>query len=232
METISVHNMFVIGHLFGVILGAGGAFISDGVFFSSLKDKIISKDEFRSLRTASYFIWLGIGILFISGIGLFVLNAEVLSTSEKFISKMTVVGIIILNGIIFHTIHLSFLKRHLGKVLATKKQPTNAPLVPFILASGVVSMVSWVSTVILGGLRKVWFSYGEFLTLYFICIACGIYASHFLFRRYISKTNKKRVILLGTIALVIALISAMVTFDTGGYAFTPIMHTQDTNGSY
>lgn len=59
MDTVSLHSIFITIHLFGVVLGAGGAFISDGIFFTSLKDKIISKDEFRIIKTASNFIWGG-----------------------------------------------------------------------------------------------------------------------------------------------------------------------------
>lgn len=206
MDTASLHSIFIIVHLFGVVLGAGGAFISDGIFFTSLKDKIISKDEFRIIRTASNFIWGGLLLLVISGIGLFTQDVETLSSSEKFISKMTVVGILILNGIVFHLIHLPFLKRHLDKKLASKTEPSSVRLAPFVLASGVISVVSWTSAIILGALRSFSYSYTTFLSVYTLIIGLGIITTLVLFFAYIDQKNRKVLGMIGVGILVLGII--------------------------
>ena len=211
MDTASLHSIFLITHLFGVVLGAGGAFISDGIFFTSLKDKILSKDEFRILKTASNFIWGGLFLLVISGVGLFTQNVEALSSSEKFISKMTVVGIIILNGIIFHFVHLPFLKRHLDKRLASKTEPSSGRLTPFILASGVISVVSWTSAVILGALRSFSYSYTTFLSVYAIVIGLGILTTLVLFFTYIDQRNKKVLGMIGVGILTLGIIFGLIS---------------------
>ncbi len=211
MDTASLHSIFLTTHLFGVVLGAGGAFISDGIFFTSLKDKILSKDEFRILKTASNFIWGGLFLLVISGVGLFTQNVEALSSSEKFISKMTVVGIIILNGIIFHFVHLPFLKRHLDKRLASKTEPSSDRLTPFILASGVISATSWTSAVILGALRSFSYSYTTFLSIYVIVIGLGILTMLVLFFTYISQGNKKVLGVIGVGILTLGIVFSLIS---------------------
>lgn len=214
MDTASLHGILLIIHLFGVVLGAGGAFMSDGIFFTSLKDKMLSKDEFRILRTASNFIWGGLFLLIISGIGLFAQDVEALSSSEKFISKMTVVVIIILNGIVFHLVHLPFLKRHLDKKLASKAEPSSAKLIPFILASGVISVVSWVSAVILGSLRSFSYSYATVLSVYALIIGFGIFTTLLLFSAYIDRRNKKILGMIGVGILALGIILGFISAYT------------------
>jgi len=211
MDTASLHSIFIIIHLFGVVLGAGGAFISDGIFFTSLKDKIISKDEFRIIKTASNFIWGGLLLLVISGVGLFAQNVEVLSSSEKFISKMTVVGILILNGIVFHFIHIPFLKRHLDRKLASKTDPSSEKLVPFVLVSGVISVVSWVSTIILGSLRSFSYSYTTFLSIYALVIGFGILTTLILFSAYINQKNRKILQIISAGILILGIIFGLIS---------------------
>jgi len=197
MENISLYSVLLLVHLFGIILGAGGAFVSDGIFFTALKDRIISGDELRIFRSASHFIWIGIILLVISGTGLFLQDIERLSTSAKFISKMTVVLVIVANGVIFHLVHMSFIHGHLGKTLATKRKPAKAFLIPFVLASGVVSMVSWTATIILGSLRSIPISYVGFLAVYSGAIAIGILTTPFLFHSYLDLKNRRRLIVIG-----------------------------------
>lgn len=197
MENISLYSVLLLVHLFGIILGAGGAFVSDGIFFTALKDRIISGDELRIFRSASHFIWIGIILLVISGTGLFLQDIERLSTSAKFISKMTVVLVIVANGVIFHLVHMPFIHGHLGKTLATKRKPAKGFLIPFVLASGVVSMVSWTATIILGSLRSIPISYIGFLAVYSGAIAIGILTTPFLFHSYLDLKNRRRLILIG-----------------------------------
>lgn len=216
MEYISLYTVLLLVHLFGIIFGAGGAFVSDGIFFTALKDRIISGDELRILKAASHFIWFGLLLLIISGIALFLQDIDRLSTSAKFISKMTVVLIIVANGAIFHLVHMPFIHRHLGKPLATKRKPAKAFLIPFVLASGVISMVSWTSTIILGSLRSIPISYVGFLAVYSGAIAIGILTTPFLFRSYLDLKNRRRLILIGLAKGCVSVILALNAISTSG----------------
>jgi len=216
MEQISLYGALLFVHLFGIILGAGGAFVSDGIFFTALKDRIISGDELRILKAGSHFIWLGLLLLVISGIGLFLQDIERLSTSTKFISKMTVVLVIVANGVIFHLVHIPFIHGHLGKPLATKRKPAKAFLIPFVLASGVVSMVSWTATIILGSLRSIPISYVGFMAVYSGAVAIGILTTPFLFRSYLDLKNRRRLILIGLAKGVASVVLALNAFFASG----------------
>lgn len=216
MENISLYSVLLLVHLFGIILGAGGAFVSDGIFFTALKDRIISGDELRILKAGSHFIWFGIILLVISGTGLFLQDIERLSTSAKFISKMTVVLVIVANGVIFHLVHIPFIYGHLGKPLATKRKPAKAFLIPFVLASGVVSMVSWTATIVLGSLRSIPISYGGFLAVYSGAIAVGILTTPFLFHSYLDLKNRRRLILIGLAKGAASVILALNAVFAGG----------------
>jgi uncharacterized membrane protein len=216
MENISLYSVLLLVHLFGIILGAGGAFVSDGIFFTALKDRIISGDELRILKAGSHFIWFGIILLVISGTGLFLQDIERLSTSAKFISKMTVVLVIVANGVIFHLVHIPFIHGHLGKPLATKRKPAKAFLIPFVLASGVVSMVSWTATIVLGSLRSIPISYGGFLAVYSGAIAVGILTTPFLFHSYLDLKNRRRLILIGLAKGAASVILALNAVFAGG----------------
>lgn len=178
------YTIFIILHLFGMVLGAGAAFMSDFMFFTSLKDKIISRDEFSLLTKASHMVWAGLLLSTISGVGLFALNIDTFSSSEKFISKTIIVGIIIANGIVFHIFHLPFLKKHVNKKLATKSDPISSPIVPAILLSGVISVTSWTSVIILGGLRGIVAPFSVVFSIYSIIIFLGFLSSWYMFHAY------------------------------------------------
>lgn len=214
MDSYLFHLIFLILHLFGMVLGAGAAFMSDLMFFSSLKDKIISRDEFSLLNKASHMVWVGLLLSIISGVGLFALNIDTFSSSEKFISKTIIVGIIIVNGIIFHIFHLPFLKKHVGRKLSTKLEPVSSKIIPFILFSGVISATSWTSVIILGGLRSVVVPFPVIFSLYSIIIFLGFISSWYIFRTYIHHSLRHLFVkILSILALCIIVFGGIFLFS-------------------
>lgn len=171
---MEIKTLLVIAHLFGLALGAGGAWTSDALFFRSTRNGKISKSENKLLSQASVVVWVGLAILIVSGIGLFLQNPDRYAESTKFWSKMTIVAIIAVNGLIFHFFH--------KKSLEKSQYKSNA-----ILVSGVVSMVSWASALILGAFRSVPLSYLEIMGIYLLIVASGsifgiIFKNKLLFR--------------------------------------------------
>ncbi len=163
---------YIIAHVFGAILGAGGAFASDAMFFSTIKDGRITNDELRFMKLGSKLVWTGIAILVVSGILLVYTDPTRYLTSDKFLAKLTIVALIIVNGIIFHLIHIPHIKKHLGIIF--KESPTFVKRAPFILASGALSMVSWISAVILGMLTYVPYSYAQIIGLYAVVVVLAM----------------------------------------------------------
>jgi hypothetical protein len=90
-DFIELKTIYVIGHIFGAILGAGGAFTSDAMFFSTIKDGKISKDELRFMKLGSKLVWTGFIILVISGILLITTDPEKYLNSSKLLVKITIV---------------------------------------------------------------------------------------------------------------------------------------------
>lgn len=177
---MELYTLFKIGHFLGIALGAGGAYVSDFMFFSAVRDKKISRTEMRFLTIGSRAVWLGLFLLVLSGIGLVLMNMESLFSSPKFWAKMSVVGIIIVNGIIFHRYHIPHLHKHVG--LHFPSSSIFVRRIPLLLASGVVSGVSWTSALILGAMRGLPYSYVEIMSVYVGVLTLGIVFS-ILFRK-------------------------------------------------
>lgn len=165
-DFLDIKTAYLIAHVFGAILGAGGAFASDGIFFSTIKDGRITEDELRFMKLGSKLVWTGVAILVISGIFLVSTDPARYFASNKFLAKLTIVAIIILNGIIFHLIHIPHIKKHIE--IMFRESENFIKKAPLILASGALSMVSWISTVILGVLKHVPYTYFQIMSAYLL----------------------------------------------------------------
>lgn len=165
---IDYYSIFTIFHLLGVVVGMGGAIVSDFIFFSSIRDQKISSTEMRFLKLGSRIVWLGLVLIVVSGIFLFETDPARYLNSSKFIAKMVIVFVVIINGIIFHFIHIPRLCRHVGAHFPSSDEFSRKA--PLLLVSGVVSVISWLSTLFLGSLRSLPFSALEILGVYFILL--------------------------------------------------------------
>ncbi len=161
---MELYNLLIIIHLFGIALGAGGAFASDMIFLTSVKDKSISSTEFTFIKLASRIVWSGLAILVLSGIMLFSLDPSRLGSSSKFQAKMTIVSVIIINGIIFHAFHIPRIKRHQNEHFPSSDEFVRHRTL--LTASGALSVTSWFSALLLGGWRSFPFSYTETIVVY------------------------------------------------------------------
>lgn len=161
----TIAPIIVIAHLFGFALGVGGATINDILFFKFLKDFRISEEENKILKTMSQIIWVGILIAVISGIGLYLPNADVLHTSSKFLVKVVVVLVIIVNGAFLNLVIAPSLTKMSFKDdgLNTKKAHG---LRKAAFVSGGISFVSWYSAFILGVLDGVPLSFTNLFMVY------------------------------------------------------------------
>jgi hypothetical protein len=161
----------LVGHLFGIALGAGGAFISDLLFLKSVRDRRISTTEMNFLLLASYCVTGGLILLILSGAGLFSLDSAEYLASSKFLAKITIVGIITSNGVFLHAVHIPRLRRPVGaqSVLAHEFSPRM-----LLLMSGVISTVSWASAIVLGAFESIPLSYEVILGGYGVILLFGL----------------------------------------------------------
>lgn len=171
-DFIDTKTVYTIIHVFGAIIGAGGAFVSDGMFFDTVKDGRVAKRELEFMKLGGKFVWTGLFVLLVSGILLVSTDPARYLASDKFIAKVIIVAIIAVNGVVFHTIHIPHIRNHLG--IKLKESETFLKKSSFIMMSGALSFVSWVFTVILGSLRHVPYRYTVILSVYVVCVALAM----------------------------------------------------------
>ena len=167
-DFIDLRTLALTAHIFGAILGAGGAFASDTVFLNSVKDGIINVTEIRFIKLSGKLVWAGVILLIFSGAYVFYLSPEEFLASSKFLAKMSIVGIILLNGIVFHTFHIPLLGESVDMPLKTF--PKFMRFSNLVIVSGAVSMTSWIFTVALGVLKILPYSYGVIMLSYLISV--------------------------------------------------------------
>ena len=171
------HTSLVLAHTVGFVLGVGGATVSDVLFFKFLKDLKISHTESETLDAVSRVIWLGLVVVIVSGIGLYLMDAERLNDSSKFLTKMVVVAVIAVNGLALNLkvsprvrrISFEMHHRHVSGELRTLRR--------IAFALGAVSIVSWYAALFLGAMRGLPFGATSLLTVYALIVVGAISVS-------------------------------------------------------
>lgn len=178
---ITLRESFTVFHLLGVALGLGGALFSDLLFFRAARNGVLSRGELTPLLLGSHAVTAGLALLIVSGAGLFALDTERYLASTKFLSKMTVVGVLTLNGIILHVVHIPRLRHMAGRRLFEHASGARYAFV----VSGTVSLVSWVTALTLGSFSGVPLAYGQIIGAYAIVlltsVVCAVLLSPHLF---------------------------------------------------
>jgi hypothetical protein len=184
-DFLDIKTLFTIGHLFGVALGAGGAFMSDLMYMRATKDKVINQTELTFLKLGSTMVWIGLGLLILSGALLYSLDPVGYLASSKFITKMIIVVIITINGVIFHFIHTPVLGRTVGKEMHTSNEFQKRSFA--IYMSGAISMVSWSAAIVLGALRGIPYSITEALLAYGVVVAIAMAVAEYTRRHFLKE---------------------------------------------
>jgi uncharacterized membrane protein len=169
--------VIVILHLIGVILGVGTATLSDILFFRFLKDYKIAEEESMTLGVLSQVVWFALALLIISGTALYVVNADTLAHSGKFLTKLIAIAVLVINGFLLN----SLIAPSLVKISFIKDDPANdtrfRKLRTLSFALGAISIVSWYFIFVLGALRGMAFDFKGLLTLYGALILVAVVGS-------------------------------------------------------
>ncbi|MFM2357972.1 MAG: hypothetical protein RJA61_709 [Candidatus Parcubacteria bacterium] len=173
---MELSTLITIFHLLGIAIGMGGAFASDLIFLTSIRDKKITSTEFRFITLGGRMVWTGLLILFISGSILFSFDPDRFIHSPKFQTKITILSIIVLNGLVFHSVHIPRIKRHREEHLPSSDEfMRNRTL---LTASGALSITSWISVLVLGAWRGFPFSYIQGVLGYVALAICAVTISY------------------------------------------------------
>lgn len=180
--------LWVLLHLFSMVLGLGGATYSDLLLFRFLRDYKISHKEADILRVMSRVVLTGIFLAFISGILLFLPESERLLQTPKFLVKAIVFFVLCLNGFLLHLLVLPRLIRfsfHRDHYLY--KNMVHLRHLGF--AMGAVSFTSWYTVFILGSLQVVPYSFSFLLSLYIVLLLMAV-ATALLLEYFVAKSVK------------------------------------------
>ena len=168
-----VHTSILVLHGLAAAVGVGAATVTDVLFFKFLKDLRISAEESDILKSVSQVIWLALAVLVVTGLALWLPDAERLNESSKFLVKMTIVAAIIVNGALLNLwiapklIRISFGERHAhipGELRHIRR---------LAFALGAVSITSWYSAFILGSLRSIDIAFWPLLGLWAAVVAAA-----------------------------------------------------------
>ncbi len=167
------YQMFItIVHVLGVVIGMGAALISDFLFSFYAHNKKLSHFETRTLRVLSNTVIFGLCIIIVSGVGIFLLDIDKYMNSTKFLAKMTILLVLIINGFILHS-YIS--KSMIKKGFLSLHKYTNIRKLAF--ACGATSIVSWCSLMSLGVIDSITFSYTTLITIYISILVFSILIS-------------------------------------------------------
>ncbi|EKD64620.1 MAG: hypothetical protein ACD_50C00336G0003 [uncultured bacterium] len=177
--------LFTTLHLFGVFVSFGTVMIADVFFLKLLKNLNATKIEINILRAFSKIIWFGLLVIVSAGIFLFLSDIDKYSQSAKFLTKMLVVFVIIINGLFLH-----FISPKLSSIpfreLMTSSDENIKEVRRLFFAFGSISSLSWWSAFILGIMKTSPAPFQILLTIYLVVLFTGMLISQ-VFERIISR---------------------------------------------
>lgn len=173
METIQLavdlKPLITVAHVISVVAGMGAALMSDILFTFYGKDKKLTVTEVRTLGILSNTVWISLVFIILSGAGLFFSDVPRYLASTKFLSKMSIVIILLVNGTVLHRyVSKAMVQPHF---LSDKRFGGTRRLA---FACGAISVISWLVICTLGVLDSVPYAYGMIMAAYAAVIAVGI----------------------------------------------------------
>ncbi len=156
-------------HVISVVLGMGAALMSDVLFTFYGNDKKLSSMEIKTLKVLSNIVWIGLVIISMSGLGLFLSDIPKYIHSVKFLAKMSILAILLVNGYVLH----KYIWKHIiARNFLVSKEKSH--IRKFAFACGAISVLSWITICSLGVLDKVSISYGVLMAGYGVLIIGGV----------------------------------------------------------
>lgn len=150
-------------HGFHSIFTLGTVLTLDFLFLTSRGSDILQQHIFPLFPKISKVIWIGLSLDLFSVLLIF---PEAVNLSPRFFFAQTVVGILIINGVLLSGI----LTRHILKLLAAGRKETSKKWLLFASISGTISVVSWTSITFVDFFPGLGLSYPALMALYVLII--------------------------------------------------------------
>lgn len=161
LEDTREYNLTI--HLLGLAMGLGGTLVVDIMFTHFMRNYTISARESVIMHLISQMIIFGIFLLILSGFALYLPAAESFNENPRFIMKMIVVLVVIINGGVLN-LYLTPKMKKISLVDDEKHRYEKLTRISFAL--GAISIVSWLSAFLLAMLK-------DLFTMPFYYLAIG-----------------------------------------------------------
>jgi hypothetical protein len=159
-------------HVVAVVFGMGGALMSDVLFTFFSKDKKLNTTEISTLSILKDVVFYSLIIITLSGLVIFLSDIHKYANSAKFLAKMSILFVLIINGYVLD----KYIWPHLlNKNFFTLKSERNIRRLAFVC--GAVSVISWLSVCTIGVIDSLRMSYGLIIFLYMCVIIFGTIVS-------------------------------------------------------
>lgn len=179
--------LFTIAHVLAVVLGMGTALVTDILALRFGFNKRLSRFEVQTIRFLSQVVTYALGLIVLTGALIFLSNPEGYLASAKFLTKMTVVGVLCVNGYLLHR----FVFTHIGDPnILTNPRARGLRKLGFAL--GAVSLTSWVAALSLGVLIRIPIPYDLAITLYGAAVALAVFLSQMMESLLLEHPGRKR----------------------------------------
>ncbi len=189
METLELFSnikipMTVI-HVVAVVVGMGSALLSDLLFNFYAKDKSLNVTEKKTLQILSKVVLYSLIVIIVSGICIFLSDTMKYLSSDKFLAKMTILAVLLINGYLLN----SYAWKHvLRPGFFTAKRESLARKVSFV--GGSISVISWLSVCLLGVLDASPVGYVTTISIYGVLIFVGIFTALFVENKQFEQVSK------------------------------------------
>jgi hypothetical protein len=150
---MEVQTFILIAHLLGVCFGLGGTLILDFRLLGLIKGTAINQNDVVFAQVLSRFVQVGLVLLWASGIAFFSVAPDgpaSLMASPKLQAKLVIVIALTLNGILIGGLAVPLIERNIGRPLFDGLSEAQRTI---LMASAVVSSVSWLTPFVLGSTR-------------------------------------------------------------------------------
>ena len=166
---LEIKTFSTILHVGSAVIAMGAALMADFLFNFYSKDKVLNRTEIKTLNLLSGVVWYGLLALVISGLMLFFSDTAKYIASVKFLAKMSILGILVINGFVLSKVVWPRLS-HKNFLTSSKERKTRK----LAFALGTVSVVSWSFVLILGVMSRTWLPYQGVMAIYLLVLLVGI----------------------------------------------------------
>lgn len=165
-------------HVIAVVFAMGSALVSDLLFSVFSKDKKLNATQISTLTILRSIVFYGLILVVLSGAALFLSSVEEYMHSAKFLAKMSILSVLLINGYVLN----KYIWPHvLREEFFTSEGERNVRRVAF--ACGAISVISWLSVCTLGVLDGLRMSYGTIISIYLLVILFGATVSLLMEKR-------------------------------------------------